>query len=152
MNRCRQAHLATRDGTPEPQPWALTAWTGQQAEFTHLLRELERVECNLSVCLVSAAHRAIDLTNVLCRSPPRWQWRTTNIPVSGPARLTVLPHEAVLLNSLRRLLLVVPHTERTISKWAGGPIPQVPPTPTPTNGSVIPPSPMIPTGVLCWTQ
>ena len=36
----------------------------------------------------------------------------------------MLPHEAVLLNSLRRLLSVVPQTEHTLAKWAGGPAPQ----------------------------
>lgn len=41
----------------------------------------------------------------------------------GAARLTVLPHEAVLLNSLRRLLAVVPQTEHTLNRWAGGPAP-----------------------------
>lgn len=39
---------------------------------------------------------------------------------TGPGRLTVLPHEAVLLNSVRRLLSVVPQTEATISTWAAG--------------------------------
>ena len=47
----------------------------------------------------------------------------------GHARLTVLPHEAVLLNSLRKLLSVVPQTEYTIAKWAGGPT-AAPPTPS----------------------
>jgi len=40
---------------------------------------------------------------------------------TGPGRLTVLPHEAVLLNSVRRLLSVVPQTETTIATWADGP-------------------------------
>ena len=39
---------------------------------------------------------------------------------TGPGRLTVLPHEAVLLNSVRRLLAVVPQTEHTIASWASG--------------------------------
>jgi hypothetical protein len=39
---------------------------------------------------------------------------------TGPGRLTVLPHEAVLLNSVRRLLAVVPQTEHTIAIWASG--------------------------------
>lgn len=47
----------------------------------------------------------------------------------GQARLTVLPHEAVLLNSLRKLLSVVPQTEYTIAKWAGG-ASAAPPTPS----------------------
>jgi len=42
---------------------------------------------------------------------------------AGAGRLTVLPHEAVLLNSLRRLLAVVPQTEHTLNRWAGGPAP-----------------------------
>ena len=39
---------------------------------------------------------------------------------TGPGRLTVLPHEAVLLNSVRRLLAVVPQTEQIIASWASG--------------------------------
>ncbi|EIE27268.1 hypothetical protein COCSUDRAFT_55287 [Coccomyxa subellipsoidea C-169] len=53
------------------------------------------------------------------RSPNRWKWNAT-VAAAGHARLTVLPHEAVLLNSLRKLLSVVPQTEYTIAKWAGG--------------------------------
>ena len=80
--------------------------------------------------------------DVLCppcprrRSPNRWRWNAGLAP-GGAARLTVLPHEAVLLNSLRRLLAVVPQTEHTLAKWAGGPAAQ-PPTP---SGSVHPASP-----------
>ncbi len=56
----------------------------------------------------------------------------------GQARLTVLPHEAVLLNSLRKLLSVVPQTEHTIAKWAGGAA-AAPPTP---SSSALPGSPL----------
>ncbi|KAK9839863.1 hypothetical protein WJX81_007158 [Elliptochloris bilobata] len=56
------------------------------------------------------------------RSPSRWRW-TPAVAAVGQARLTVLPHEAVLLNSLRRLLAVVPQTEHTLNRWAGGPAP-----------------------------
>ena len=53
-------------------------------------------------------------------SPNRWRWNAA-LASTGPGRLTVLPHEAVLLNSVRRLLSVVPQTEHTISTWASGP-------------------------------
>ena len=56
------------------------------------------------------------------RSPSRWRWAPA-VAAVGAARLTVLPHEAVLLNSLRRLLAVVPQTEHTLNRWAGGPAP-----------------------------
>ncbi|CAL8462927.1 g2461 [Coccomyxa elongata] len=62
------------------------------------------------------------------RSPSRWKWNAT-VAAVGQARLTVLPHEAVLLNSLRKLLSVVPQTEHTIAKWAGG-VAAAPPTPS----------------------
>ena len=57
------------------------------------------------------------------RSPNRWRWNAGVAAAGAAARLTVLPHEAVLLNSLRRLLSVVPQTEHTIARWAGGPAP-----------------------------
>lgn len=60
----------------------------------------------------------------MCRSSPnRWRWNAA-LASTGPGRLTVLPHEAVLLNSVRRLLSVVPQTEHTISTWASGPAAQ----------------------------
>ncbi len=60
----------------------------------------------------------------MCRSSPnRWRWNAA-LAATGPGRLTVLPHEAVLLNSVRRLLSVVPQTEHTISTWASGPAAQ----------------------------
>ena len=77
-----------------------------------------------------------ELVRARRRSPNRWRWNAALAP-GGAARLTVLPHEAVLLNSLRRLLAVVPQTEHTIALWAGGPAP-APPTP---SGSVHPASP-----------
>ena len=42
--------------------------------------------------------------------------------MSVEARLTVLPHEAVLMNSLRRLLTEVPQLELKLGRWAGGPV------------------------------
>ena len=52
-------------------------------------------------------------------SPGRWKWRAAP-PAAGAARLTVAPHEAVLLNSLRRLLVVAPAMERLLDGWARG--------------------------------
>lgn len=51
------------------------------------------------------------------------------------ARLSVLPHEAMLMNSLRRLLTEVPQCELRLSTWASGnaeaqaAAPQHPPSP-----------------------
>ena len=57
---------------------------------------------------------------------------------TGPGRLTVLPHEAVLLNSVRRLLSVVPQTEHTIATWASGPLAGPPPSASPSpHGRVL---------------
>jgi len=52
-------------------------------------------------------------------SPGRWKWRAAP-PAAGAARLTVAPHEAVLLNSLRRLLVVAPAMEHLLDGWARG--------------------------------
>ncbi|KAK9806759.1 hypothetical protein WJX72_001747 [[Myrmecia] bisecta] len=58
-------------------------------------------------------------------SPRHWRF-APSVPVGpnappGGARTNIMPHEAVLLNSLRRLLTVVPQTESLLSRWAGGP-------------------------------
>ena len=72
-------------------------------------------------------------------SPPRWKWSSAP-PVAAAAggrghsssrgrgespsnpcsSLMVAPHEAVLLNSLRRLLVVAPQMERLLAAWAVG--------------------------------
>ena len=73
-------------------------------------------------------------------SPPRWKWSPAP-PVAADAgggrghsssrgrgespsnpcsSLMVAPHEAVLLNSLRRLLVVAPQMERLLAAWAVG--------------------------------
>ncbi|CAK0784807.1 hypothetical protein CVIRNUC_008011 [Coccomyxa viridis] len=72
-------------------------------------------------------------------SPNRWRWNAA-MASTGPGRLTVLPHEAVLLNSVRRLLSVVPQTEHTIATWASGPLAGPPPSafPSPHGGQESP--------------
>jgi hypothetical protein len=82
---------------------------GLQVAFVH-----DNV-CGSRLC---ACARCLDRS-----SPNRWRWNASVAATTGGARLTVLPHEAVLLNSLRRLLSVVPQTEHTLSRWAGGPVP-----------------------------
>lgn len=53
------------------------------------------------------------------RSPARWRWSQTAASIPREARLTVLPHEALLMNSLRRMLAEVPQLELKIGGWAG---------------------------------
>ena len=54
------------------------------------------------------------------------------------ARLHVLPHEAVLMNSLRRMLTEVPQLEAKLGQWAGGPSASPGPQASATQ---LPPSP-----------
>ncbi|KAK9805114.1 hypothetical protein WJX73_010312 [Symbiochloris irregularis] len=65
-------------------------------------------------------------------SPTRdrgWRWAAAQ-PVGPGSYAALQPHEAVLLNSFKRLLAVVPQTEHKLSHWAGGALPsQAPPTP-----------------------
>lgn len=61
------------------------------------------------------------------RVAARWKWSAP--PPGGAAGLTVAPHEAVLLNSLRRLLVVAPQTERLLAAWAEGDDGRDPPSP-----------------------
>ena len=49
----------------------------------------------------------------------RWKWSAPP-PAGSAAALTIAPHEAVLLNSLRRLLVVAPQTERLLAAWVSG--------------------------------
>ncbi|DBB16594.1 TPA: hypothetical protein ACH3X3_014851 [Trebouxia sp. C0006] len=53
------------------------------------------------------------------KSPRLWKFAPARGAPAGAT--TVLPYEAILLNSLRRLLTVVPQTEHTLSRWCGGP-------------------------------
>lgn len=53
-----------------------------------------------------------------CRWPSLWRFKP-GAPGPGANTGTVLPHEAVLLNSLRRMLTVVPQIEHLIGRWYG---------------------------------
>ncbi|KAK9868824.1 hypothetical protein WJX84_006782 [Apatococcus fuscideae] len=50
--------------------------------------------------------------------PSLWRFKP-GAPGPGANTGSVLPHEAVLLNSLRRMLTVVPQIEHTIGRWYG---------------------------------
>ncbi|KAK9868912.1 hypothetical protein WJX84_002762 [Apatococcus fuscideae] len=50
--------------------------------------------------------------------PSLWRFKP-GAPAPGANTGTVLPHEAVLLNSLRRMLTVVPQVEHLIGRWYG---------------------------------
>lgn len=52
------------------------------------------------------------------RSPARWRWNQTT-QITAEARLHVLSHEAVLMNSLRRMLAEVPQLESKLGLWVG---------------------------------
>lgn len=56
------------------------------------------------------------------RSPARWRWNQTT-QISAEARLHVLSHEAVLMNSLRRMLAEVPQQEAKLGLWVGEKVP-----------------------------
>ena len=53
------------------------------------------------------------------RAGVHWKWSAPP-PAWSAAALTIAPHEAVLLNSLRRLLVVAPQTERLLAAWVSG--------------------------------
>jgi hypothetical protein len=59
---------------------------------------------------------------------PLWAWRIdskssgASKSATGPPRIYLMVREAVLLNSLKRLMVAVPQHEHTILRWSGGPL------------------------------